>query len=367
MTVKNAHESGTRARKGQRMKIWIDLDNTPHVPFFAPIAEELERRGYDVVLTARSAFQVQELADHWGLQYTAIGRHHGKHRLLKVLGLIWRAIQLLPFYLRERPDIAFSHGSRAQGLICNLLRVPTVLATDYEHARVLPLAASRWLILPEALSESQLAKHSAKVLYYRGLKEDVYAPLLAPDASAIESLGLAPEDLIVVVRPPATEAHYHNHESDELFDELMSLLVGDEQVRTVLLPRNERQERELEQAHPEWLESGRVIVPPQALDGLNLIWFADLVVSGGGTMNREAAAVGVPAYSVFRGSIGAIDKNLAQTGRLVLIERADQVRSLIRLVRRDKNSAPDRTPRPALLDIADHLETIIEAECGRRA
>ena len=116
------------------MRIWIDLDNTPHIPFFRPIIRELEKRGHRVALTARDAFQVCELADKFGMRYTKVGRHYGKNRFLKVWGLVWRSLQLLPFVWKQKPDLALSHGSRAQILLCNLLRIPTVMVMDYEHA-----------------------------------------------------------------------------------------------------------------------------------------------------------------------------------------------------------------------------------------
>ena len=133
------------------MKIWIDLDNTPHVPFFKPIIRELERRGFRVVLTARDAFQVCELATQSGLKYKKIGRHYGKNRFMKVWGLAWRSLQLLPFVIRERPALGLSHGSRGQILLCNLLRIPTVMVMDYEHAQTPPLVRPRWEIVPEVL------------------------------------------------------------------------------------------------------------------------------------------------------------------------------------------------------------------------
>jgi predicted glycosyltransferase len=136
--------------------IWIDLDNTPHVPFFRPIIRELKARGYSVFVTARDAFQVYELADFFGLEYMRVGRHHGKSRILKVSGLVWRAIQLVPSVLRHRPSIALSHGSRSQILLCNLLRIPTVMAMDYEHARMPLLLRPRWEIVPRALSQERL-------------------------------------------------------------------------------------------------------------------------------------------------------------------------------------------------------------------
>src|SRR6476646_8382868 len=114
------------------VKIWIDLDNTPHVPFFIPIRRELERRGYQVVITARDAFQVCDLADQKGVRYTKVGRHYGKQPLMKVAGLLWRSAQLMPFCLREQPQLALSHGARSQILLANLLKIPTVLLIDYE-------------------------------------------------------------------------------------------------------------------------------------------------------------------------------------------------------------------------------------------
>src|ERR1035438_6374612 len=135
------------------MKIWIDLENTPHIPFFKPIIRELERKGYEVVLTARDAFQVCELANRFGLAYIKVGRHYGKNRFLKVFGLGWRSVQLVPFVLREKPALGLSHGSRAQILLCNLVRIPTVLIMDYEHAKTPLLLRPRWEIVPDRPEE----------------------------------------------------------------------------------------------------------------------------------------------------------------------------------------------------------------------
>src|SRR5438105_4048320 len=129
------------------MKIWIDLDNTPHVPFFKPIIRDLEKRGHKVALTARDAFQVCELATQFGLAPTTIGRHYGRNRAMKVCGLAWRSLQLGPFALREKPALAVSHGSRAQILLCNFLRIPTVMIMDYEFAKTPLFLRPRWEIV----------------------------------------------------------------------------------------------------------------------------------------------------------------------------------------------------------------------------
>jgi hypothetical protein len=159
----------------------------------------------------------------------------------------------------------------------------------------------------------------------------------------------------VTLRPPATEAHYHNPESEVLFAETLRLLASHPKVRAVTLPRNARQGQQLRAQWSKLIASGRMLVPSSPVNGLNLIWFSDLVVSGGGTMNREAAALGVPVYSIFRGKIGAVDRYLVQEGRLVLLENIRDVQTKIELVRWNRPSQPDRRARPALQSIVSTI------------
>jgi uncharacterized protein len=343
-------------------KVWIDLDNTPHVPFFRPIIRELERAGFDVLLTARDAFQVCELADQSQLKYTKIGRHYGKNRFLKVIGLVWRSVQLLPTVLSERPVLAVSHGARSQIFLANLLRIPTVLIMDYEHAKTPPMVRPKWEIIPDAISASSLYVPAERVLTYSGIKEDVYAAEFQPKSGFAESLGLSTDKLIVTVRPPATEAHYHNPESETLFVEFMKMLQETPGAQAVLLPRNKKQADEITHNWPQWFQNGKVIIPKTAVDGLNLLWHSDLVVSGGGTMNREAAALGVPVFSIFRGPIGAVDRRLAAEGRLYMITSVAEVRGKIHLVKRDKFAAANNSGSAALQSIIEHLRTIASVE-----
>jgi len=161
------------------------------------------------------------------------------------------------------------------------------------------------------------------------------------------------------VRPPATEAHYHNPESEILFAETLRLLSSHPDVRAVTLPRNARQGEQLRAEWSELISSGRMLVPSAPLDGLNLIWFSDLVISGGGTMNREAAALGVPVYSIFRGKIGAVDRYLAETGRLILIENTSEVHSKIKLVHWDRPAQPEDRDCPVLECIVGNVLSVL--------
>ncbi len=342
-------------------KIWIDLDNSPHVPFFIPIAKELEKRGYTILLTARDAYQVSELVDFYGLHCKKIGRHFGKNKFWKVVGLLARTASLLPLLIRERPSLAVSHGSRAQTLASSLLRMESVLLADYEFVQDLLFFQPSWVIVPEVLPNESVRFRKARILKYRGLKEEVYVPSFRVNPSVKVELGLGERDIIVSVRPPASEAHYHRPESDELFSAVMEHLKTCPDIKIVLLPRNRNQEIELRKRWPELISQRRAIIPERVVDGLNLIWFSDFVISGGGTMNREAAALGVPVYSIFRGKIGAVDRHLADEGRLILIESPSDISSKVKLVRRRDRGGFAGANRSALQDIVHFISAISES------
>lgn len=344
----------------RKMKcIWIDLDNSPHVPFFRPIIDSLRERGYEVLVTARDAYQVTDLTRLHQLECITIGRHFGKNKLMKAIGLLVRTAQLLPLAIRIRPDLAVSHGSRAQTMAARLLGIQSVVIADYEH--VTHVNRADLMIVPDVIPTSVASQFAKRVLQYPGIKEDVYAAGFQPTGHIIEELGLQPEDLVVTVRPPATEAHYHNPESEPLLAAVIDLLAQTAGARIVMLPRNGRQADDIAQRWPQWLGNGKMIIPREAVDGLNLVWYSDLVISGGGTMNREAAALGVPVYSIFRGHLGAVDRYLAEQGRLVLIATPEEVRTRIALRKRVRPLQVDGSERGALKTIVGQLATLVQA------
>jgi uncharacterized protein len=344
----------------QPRKIWIDLDNTPHVPFFEPIIKALEERGYSILLTGRDAFQVCELAAKKNMKIIRVGRHHGKNRIAKLVGLHNRALQLLPHAFVHKPVLGISHGSRSQVISCRLLNIPSVMIGDYEHARFIPFERPSWAITPEIIPSHAVNCEQSRILKYPGIKEDVYVPYFKPDMSLPGILGLNAQCTIVTVRPPATEAHYHNPLGEVLFSRLMEKLHSADAVQVIMLPRNRHQSEQLHGEHPEWFEDGKVIVPRQALDGLNLIWHSDLVVSGGGTMNREAAALGVPVYSIFKGKIGAVDRDLNRQGKLILIDTEAEIDSKIQLKRRDRRFCSGSGENLTLDTIIAHIDRIYQ-------
>ena len=212
-------------------------------------------------------------------------------------------------------------------------------------------------MVPEIVATSSKL-NEGNVLQYPGIKEDVYAPGFKPDPTIQSVLGLSGNEVVVTVRPPANEAHYHNPESDTLFEAVMEFLGQAPNVKVILLPRNGRQALSLRKSWPTLFAAGRVYIPEQAVDGLNLIWHSDLVISGGGTMNREAAALDVPVYSIFRGKIGAIDRYLANAGRMVLLESVADVWGKIALDRRRRTIEPQRKSSAALKKIVEDVVAI---------
>jgi uncharacterized protein len=358
---KNSQATPPRNVKGRT--IWIDIDNSPHVPFFLPIIDELKKKGFEVQLTARDMYQVCELLDFFELKCKVVGGHYGKNKALKVLANLVRAAQLIPIAAKFHSDLAVSHGSRAQVLVCKALGIPTVMMHDYEHSTKTGFIEADWVFMPDVIPGNAMSSNPEQVLKYPGLKEDVYVPRFVPDASILNHLGISQDAIVVTLRPPATEAHYHNPEAELLFAEALRYLSENPKVRSVVIPRNKKQGEQLQQQWADLISSGSMIIPSGAVDGLNLIWFSDLMISGGGTMNREAAALGVPVYSVFRGKIGAVDKYLEKNGRLTMIEEIKDVRTKILLEHRNRPAQPENAARPALQTIVDNIIYILEKKC----
>lgn len=311
------------------MRIWIDLANSPHVPFFRALIPEFVARGHQVEITARDFAQTVELAMKAGMTPHVIGGHGGGSITGKAGNLIGRAASLRKWARDRGFDLAISHNSYAHIAAAAALGIKSVTLMDYEHQPANHLAfrlASR-VIVPRAFPAAELRKYGAsmrKVKRYEGTKEDVYLADFTPDAAFAETLrglGVASEDVLIVARPPAREALYHRFEN-ELFDELVVRLSSGHDARIILLPRSEVQRAEYE------TRKLNVIMPREALDGANLIAAADLVISAGGTMNREAAALGVPAASIYAGKWAAIDEELVNEGRLQRLGSRTEIESL---------------------------------------
>src|SRR5215467_4627815 len=310
------------------MRLWIDLTNSPHVPFFKALAERFKAQGHEIETTAREFAETIPLAQAAGFEPQVVGVHAGRDVSKKAGSLLSRAGALAKWARGRRFDLAISHNSYSQILAARVLRIKTVTLMDYEHQPANHLAfrfASR-IIVPASFPARRLRACGArvgKVRRYHGTKEDVYLAGFQPDpsfAAQLCELGVKQDNVLVLMRPPAHDALYHRFQNT-LFDEALALLAAKENVQVILLPRNEAQRA----AYAEQ----PVIVPATPLDGANLIAASDLVISAGGTINREAAALGVPAASIYAGKWAAVDEELVNEGRLRRIASAADLNSLV--------------------------------------
>jgi hypothetical protein len=282
--------------------------------------------------------------------------------MFKAAGLAIRAAKMLPTVLRERPTLAISHGSRTQLILATVLGIPNIMIFDYEHGTALPMFRPDVVIVPEIIPDSAIKFSKSRIFRYSGIKEDVYVPEFQADLHLRSTLGIREDELLVTIRPPASEAHYRSPESDKLFFSTVETLAMMHGVRMVMLPRNDRQADFIRQEWSALCANGKIVIPRHVVDGLNLIWNSDVVISGGGTMNREAAALGVPVYSIFRGVTGAVDRYLADCGRLILLESVDDMRARLRLVRRAKGEEVRTGARVALGQILSFIEKTVGGE-----
>jgi uncharacterized protein len=330
------------------VRAWIDVSNSPQVPFFRPLIALLLERGHDVRVTTREYAQTTELLALHGIEHQVVGpRHGGAGTLGKARAMAGR-LRALRRYARGRGfDIALSHASHELPMIARSLGIPSAYAFDYEFARVqhgFGCSAAHRVVVPDAIPQERLDRLGArvtKVRRYPGLKEEYYLHGFVPDTGVPNQLGISGENVLVVVRTPPDVSLYHR-EANPLFGDVLERLGRDPAVRAVVLPRTAEQRAEI-----VGRELPSVVVPEHAVDAQSLVALSDLVVSAGGTMNREAVALGVPVYTTFAGRLGAVDTRLVEEGRLRRLASAAE----LEVEKRDAPGTPTGRDPAAMLDL----------------
>jgi uncharacterized protein len=299
-------------------RVWVDLTNPAHVVILRPLVELLEERGDEVTVTARPLSHTTELLDDWGHAYTAIGHHGGASRVGKALAASARAAQMLRFARGRGFDYGLAHGSTDLPPVARALRFPNTTMFDYEWATLQHSVNCRLatrVLVPDAIPAERLVRYGArspKLVRYPGLKEEYYLAGFEPDESVLAHLQLDRTRVIAVVRTAPSYALYLGGSENELLPRVLQRLLAEE-AQVVVLARTDEQRRSLRAL------DDRLIVPERAVDGQSLAALADLVVSAGGTMIREAAVFGTPTWSIFEGRPGAVDEQLASEGRIRLL------------------------------------------------
>jgi predicted glycosyltransferase len=315
-----------------------------HPLVLRPIIEGLTERGHEVSITARDYGQTLGILDRLGIAHEVVGRHGGASSVRKATALASRSGSLARWARGRDFDLALGHGSVDLAVVGTMLRTPSVQMQDYEHAglqRQLAFRAARRVLVPEAIPVEAMRRAGArprKLFRYPGLKEDYYLADFRPDPAVLTELGLDPARVLAVVRPPPETSAYH--ERNPLYERVLDRIADDPQATTVLIPRTDEQGRRVRAQ-----AGASLVVPERAIDAQSLIALSDLVVSAGGTMNREAAALGTPVYTIFSGRMGAVDEALIADGRLVPLDQPDEIE-----LRKRETEAGPRDPRdPELL------------------
>jgi len=301
------------------VRVWVDLTNSPHVLVMRPVIEALRAQGHEVSVTARDFAQTLELCERHGVDHTAVGRHRGGRLAGKGLGLLSRSAALVRWARPRRFDVAMGHGSNDVTVAAAALRIPSATAFDYEWAAVqhnVNCRLARTIVVPEAIPPERLERYGArgKLRRYPGLKEEYYLADFEPHPAVLSELGLDPAKPIVVVRTPPEVSLYHRFDNS-LFRRVLERLRG---AQAVVLPRTLAQRQEI-------AALGGFRIPERAVDAQSLVALSDLVISAGGTMNREAVALGTPVFTTFEGRPGAVDEELVRQGRLHRLDDPEQI------------------------------------------
>lgn len=299
------------------MRVWVDMTASAHVLVFRPLILLLREQGHEVEITSREYAQTQQLLELHGFDSEVIGRHGGRSRLGKAHSLASRLGALRGWARGRDFDLALAHGSHELTLSARRLGIPSATTHDYEFAALqhhLGFRAATRVVVPESIPADRLARLGArppKLVRYPGTKEEYYLADLEPDASILDHLGIDASKIVVLLRPPPDVSLYHRH-SNPLFPQTLDHLGRDERVQAVVIPRTEQQRQYVMR-----LALPSVVLPDSAVDAQSLIAASDLVVSAGGTMNREAVALGVPVYTTYGGRLGGVDEMLIREGKLV--------------------------------------------------
>jgi predicted glycosyltransferase len=287
-----------------------------HPLVFRPLVELLQARGDEVQITSRAYAQTLQLIEQHGMTATAIGHHGGRSRAGKARQM-WTRLGALRRWAGSRDfDVALAHGSHELTITARRLGIPSATTFDYEWAWLqhqLGCRAATKVVVPDSIPIDRLARYGTappKLIRYPGLKEEYYLSDFEPDPAVLEGWGIDAGRTLVVLRPPPDVSLYHRH-SNPLFPLTLQHLGSLDDVQAFVIPRTEEQ-----RDYVRSLALPSVIVPDRAVDAQSLIAFADLVVSAGGTMNREAAALGVPVYTTYGGRLGGVDEELIRQGRL---------------------------------------------------
>ncbi|MEO0144420.1 MAG: DUF354 domain-containing protein [candidate division WOR-3 bacterium] len=328
-------------------RIWIDIANSPHVLFFKPIIEKLKDE-FEIIITLRDFGQTIELAKKFQLEFEVIGKHDGKSKFKKFIGLFKRANELKNFIKDKKIDLALSHNSYHQILCAKMLKIKNITFMDFEGqiANHLAFRLSDLVVVPKYFKRKYIKLYGAKnVKFYNGLKEEVYLWNFKDDKDYILELSIDRNLPICVIRPPATSSLYYKE--NKLFFDVLNYVS--KRAKVILILRTKEQ---IEELNLKKFLNENVIIPNNVLDGPRLLYWTDFTISAGGTMNRESALLGTPTYSIFKGIKSGVDEYLESVGILKYIQSPEEIE--IKKKREFKKLVNEPTVLNEIIEIVKH-------------
>lgn len=309
--------------------IWFDFDNSPHVQIFRPILKKLESLLIDYKITARDYAQTINLLQMYNLDYKEVGRYGGKNKLSKIFNLYTRSEELIKFIKGKKILKAVNHGSRTQVIAAKRLGIKSIVMMDYEYTenRIFNYF-SDYILLPKIIPDSRLKEtgfNLKKILRYDGLKEEIYLENFIPEENFRNSINVNMKDILVIIRPPSMTSNYHDKFSENILLKILLELSQSNDTKVIIVPRTSLDKKFVE---TRFKLTDNIRFLDKSVDGLQLLYAADISISGGGTMNRESALLGTKTYSIFTGKKPFVDEYLEQKGLISYFKEEKDIKRI---------------------------------------
>jgi len=288
--------------------LWFDITNTPHVHFLSPIINRYRSRA-DIVISVRDYVETIALARHkFKTKFLVVGQHGGRNKIRKVSKMLNR---LSALRMRVNGfDFALSCGGFEACLLAKWRHKSSIVFDDNDISpNWMYSRFASYSFFPDAVPMNILLTQGFKpqtTYQYRGYKEDIYIADYDPDSTFLDSI---PYRDYVVVRPENKMANYVESRTRSIVPELLRTL-SNSGIRILYLPRTDSERKYA-------YDVDSVFIPRTTVNGLDVCFFSRAVISGAGSLTREAVCLGKPAISFYPGKrLLAVDKKMIQDGWL---------------------------------------------------
>ncbi len=307
------------------VKIWYDITNTPQVHFILALKNKLSFYiPNQCLITTREFCETTELLEQKTTdKVKVIGLHRGKSKSKKIIGLISRYNKV--YRIIKDYDISISCGSEDAVWNSYLRRKKSIAFGDNDLAKQWTYGIFvSYAFFPDAINKNILVRQGIKrnkLYQYHGYKEDIYLADYIPAKSFKDQI---PFNNYVVVRPENLQANYIKNDTVKPITPMLLRELSKSGYNILYLPRYK-----IDKEYAKGID--HIFIPDKPVNGLDACYFADAVLTGAGTFAREAACLGVPAFSFFAGkSLLAVDKALIREKKMIWSRDVNEIISSLK-------------------------------------